>query len=728
MNDNLKNIFKLFLLISLVISNLNANEKAKLKALDFTDQNVLHDAVRANDFEMVKYLVKQGVNINKQDEYEYTPLHIAVRLNQFEISTYLIDNNATINTKDTYEDTPLLDATRNNDTNLSKLLICNGADRTAVDTYGMTALHNSAKNKNKEIVNLLRVDNLKPYCQKDLEISIYPFDISDMNAYSNKICGDITKGFVTDLNVTFTDEDDEVFGPFTAEFNNETKKWCIDTGKTSLKDDVYDVKAIATDHVINNATASRAGYVYAPKLDIIFDKKNSTTYPYPRICGTTNSDAIDVIDITLEDQDKNIFGLFPAQIDDNRKRWCADVTTELHSGYYTIKVHAHDLYDQYIEADKANYFVDTMPFEISIADVKEINNLPNEICISANKTNVKNINIKFIDENNIDFNLPSAKLNSNTKNWCSTVSEIPPKGLYKIKATGRTTKQETAFDFYDSYNLGIIKSHVNPKISINNTDETMGNKPEICGKVLEGEIVKGKMTVWNKKDNMKGSYKLRINSDNKTWCSTISNKLYNGIYSIDVVAIDRQKIQTTASDDFEVYVIPGLYDALMTEFKDDMKNWNAHLDKNSLVFSFRDPYALFKKGDNELNLKFQKILKNFFPRYVKITAKYKEHIQNIIIEGHSSSENRMGKNKLEKFKLNKKLSIARANSVLSYTNKLIDQNIGKNILWIVETFESDGLSSSKLIYNNNGTENKKMSRRVEFRIKNMKSSLNNEDS
>ena len=79
--------------------------------------------------------------------------------------------------------------------------------------------------------------------------------------------------------------------------------------------------------------------------------------------------------------------------------------------------------------------------------------------------------------------------------------------------------------------------------------------------------------------------------------------------------------------------------------------------------------------------------------------------------------------KTAKFKLNQKLSIKRANTVLSYTNQLVDQNIGKNILWIVSTFESNGLSSSKLIFNQNGTENKEMSRRVEFRIKNIRSSV-----
>ena len=54
MNGSLKVISKLFLLIVLIISNLEANRKAEVKAHDFTNENVLHDAVRANDFDMVK--------------------------------------------------------------------------------------------------------------------------------------------------------------------------------------------------------------------------------------------------------------------------------------------------------------------------------------------------------------------------------------------------------------------------------------------------------------------------------------------------------------------------------------------------------------------------------------------------------------------------------------------------------------------------------------------------
>jgi len=39
------------------------------------------------------------------------------------------------------------------------------------------------------------------------------------------------------------------------------------------------------------------------------------------------------------------------------------------------------------------------------------------------------------------------------------------------------------------------------------------------------------------------------------------------------------------------------------------------------------------------------------------------------------------------------------------------------------TFKTEGLSSSKPVYNDDGSENKQLSRRVDFRIKNIRSEL-----
>jgi outer membrane protein OmpA-like peptidoglycan-associated protein len=154
----------------------------------------------------------------------------------------------------------------------------------------------------------------------------------------------------------------------------------------------------------------------------------------------------------------------------------------------------------------------------------------------------------------------------------------------------------------------------------------------------------------------------------------------------------------------------------MDEFSADLYMWNAELDKDSLVFRFKDPTILFKASKANLRKKFKIILNNFYPRYTNITKDYKNHIKNIVIEGHTSSEWRGVNNDSDKFRLNQKLSEKRANSVLVYTNTLENEIVINNIIWITTTFKSKGLSSSQLIFNEAGEEDKKLSRRVDFRI------------
>jgi outer membrane protein OmpA-like peptidoglycan-associated protein len=534
MKDNIK----FYILICLFFStiSLQAGQKAPLIAKDFISENTLHDAVRSSDMDAVKYLVNQGIKINQQDQYGYTPLHLAVRLHNTEITKYLLDHGATPNTVDKYKDTPLLDATRNDDTDISRLLICKGAKRDVVNSNGISTLHNTVQNKNKEITNLLRVDNLAPYCQKEIKISMDKFVKSPSNINAHKICGKIEKGYVITVDVEFQNKDDEIFGPFEAKIDDNNKKWCLDVEKTTLQDGVYDVTAIAKDYVVNESKARQLEYAYAEFLTVKFDDKKQTDYPYPKICGSTNSDALDKVTVTVESNDGKNHGSYVAQIDNNAKTWCVDVVKKLDYGLYTLKGVGMDLYNQFDEFIMKDYRV--------------------------------------------------GKINSN--------------------------KTINKFDI---------------------------------------------------------------------------------------------KIE-----------IPGLYDALMDEFHDDFKKWNASLDNETLVFRFNDPSMLFPRGGYKLKEKFKKVMDDFFPRYVKIVRGFSEYIKQITIEGHSSSEHSQGKTKKEKFKLNQILSAKRANEVLSYTSLITAPQVADNIIWMVTTFKAKGFSSSQLIFNQDGTENKQLSRRVDFRI------------
>ena len=80
MKDNLNKSLCVFIISIFTTITLAANEKATIKSHDFISENMLHDAVRSKDMGVVKYLVNQGVEINLQDDYGYTPLHLSVRL------------------------------------------------------------------------------------------------------------------------------------------------------------------------------------------------------------------------------------------------------------------------------------------------------------------------------------------------------------------------------------------------------------------------------------------------------------------------------------------------------------------------------------------------------------------------------------------------------------------------------------------------------------------------
>jgi outer membrane protein OmpA-like peptidoglycan-associated protein len=159
-----------------------------------------------------------------------------------------------------------------------------------------------------------------------------------------------------------------------------------------------------------------------------------------------------------------------------------------------------------------------------------------------------------------------------------------------------------------------------------------------------------------------------------------------------------------------------LYDDLIIEFKDDLDNWNANIDKQTLSFRFESPEVLFTTGSSALQPRFKNILDDFFPRYVNILTneKYKSDIEEIRIEGHTSSEWSFDVLEEQAYFYNMELSQDRTRKVLEYV--LSDWKIEKNKKWIKDRLTANGLSSSKIVQVN-GIENKERSRRVEFRVR-----------
>jgi outer membrane protein OmpA-like peptidoglycan-associated protein len=169
----------------------------------------------------------------------------------------------------------------------------------------------------------------------------------------------------------------------------------------------------------------------------------------------------------------------------------------------------------------------------------------------------------------------------------------------------------------------------------------------------------------------------------------------------------------------------GLKDALNKEFESDLKRWGAVIDKD-LTIRFQQPDLLFSTGSAELSSDFRSILDDFFPRYLKIMMdeKFVNNIEEIRIEGHTSSKWRANIVGDEAYINNMQLSQARTVATLVYiltSNRMRLDDTQKE--WLRKHFRAIGYSSAKPLNSDgfevkkNESENSLKSQRVEFRIR-----------
>jgi outer membrane protein OmpA-like peptidoglycan-associated protein len=102
---------------------------------------------------------------------------------------------------------------------------------------------------------------------------------------------------------------------------------------------------------------------------------------------------------------------------------------------------------------------------------------------------------------------------------------------------------------------------------------------------------------------------------------------------------------------------------------------------------------------------------------VKILSseKYRDSIEEIRIEGHTSSIWNSSTPPDSAYFLNMALSQSRTRSVLQYT--LLLPQVADQRDWLKAHLTANGLSSSKRIMKADGTENQDGSQRVEFRVR-----------
>jgi len=184
----------------------------------------------------------------------------------------------------------------------------------------------------------------------------------------------------------------------------------------------------------------------------------------------------------------------------------------------------------------------------------------------------------------------------------------------------------------------------------------------------------------------------------------------NAFLERDKVQIEKDKIKEIAVAYQENQV--AIFDELMSEFAPDLDKWGAEIDKDTLSFVFKSPDVLFARGDISIRPQFKVILNDFFPRYLQVLLKFSDSINEVRIEGHTSSIWNGGTTEDRAYFKNMWLSQGRTRSVLQhvYLLKTVEENKG----WVKQHIAAVGFSSSKVIMEN-GAENHERSRRVTFR-------------
>lgn len=157
-----------------------------------------------------------------------------------------------------------------------------------------------------------------------------------------------------------------------------------------------------------------------------------------------------------------------------------------------------------------------------------------------------------------------------------------------------------------------------------------------------------------------------------------------------------------------------IYNSLIQEFRDDLNRWEASIEQKTLAFRFQAPEVLFKTGQAEVRPRFKEILKDFFPRYLNVLKYYRDSIDEIRIEGHTSSVWNGEVSETRAYFKNMWLSQGRTRAVLKYVYTL--PKCKEERSWVRRHFAAVGFSSSRLILDKKGNEDRAKSRRVTFRV------------
>lgn len=188
--------------------------------------------------------------------------------------------------------------------------------------------------------------------------------------------------------------------------------------------------------------------------------------------------------------------------------------------------------------------------------------------------------------------------------------------------------------------------------------------------------------------------------------------LFVAVAMMHFVRIERDRIKEIAMAYRDTQV--SLYEDLEAEFADDLKSWGAEIDRQTLEVRFLDPEMLFESGRSEMRRPFKEVMDDFLPRYFTVILKYRDKIEEVRIEGHTSSDWGRGVSVDTAYFNNMALAQSRTREVLQYAYRLADEGAERE--WVRRSVAAVGYSSARPVMREDGSEDVNRSRRVAFRV------------
>lgn len=146
---SLKGDLKYLNALQAILDKNTLNEKSK------DGSTPLHLAVQNDHLNIVKFLIRNGVDVNAKNRDENTPFHLAARNGHLEVVKYLVGNGADVNARNKDGNTPLFTAGEQGDFEMSKYLVRNGVNVNVGNKYLSDYLCVAAQKNYLEIAKVL---------------------------------------------------------------------------------------------------------------------------------------------------------------------------------------------------------------------------------------------------------------------------------------------------------------------------------------------------------------------------------------------------------------------------------------------------------------------------------------------------------------------------------------------------------------------------------------------